>query len=79
MDILIYTAVVLSCTEIVKVAFVITKKFVPFVALMFGALFFVMAYQLGAVTLDYSSIMEALVGVLSAMGIYSGIRATTSK
>lgn len=79
MDILIYTGVVLSCTEIFKISFGITKRFVPLLALGFGALFFIVAYQLGAVNLDYSSIMEALVGVLSAMGIYSGIRATTSK
>lgn len=76
MDILVYTGVVLTITQILKKALRIESKFVPLVALLIGGLFFLTAYILGAVTLDYTSIMNAFVGILSAMGIYSGYSAT---
>ena len=77
MDILVYTAVVLSCTQIIKTAFGIAKRFVPILALGIGGIFFVVAYFTGAVTFDFTSIMNAIVGVLTAMGLYSGVKATT--
>ncbi|HAS92267.1 MAG TPA: hypothetical protein DCS12_08560 [Clostridiales bacterium] len=78
MDILVYTAVVVTITQVFKTAFAIESKFIPFVALGIGALFFAVACFFGATTLEYQSIMDALVGILSAMGLYSSIKSTGS-
>lgn len=76
MDILIYTGVVITLTQVLKTAFGIATKYIPLVALLIGALFFGLAYITGATQIDYQSIMNAIVGIFSAMGLYSGVKAT---
>ena len=76
MDILIYTGVVLTLTQVLKSAFGITSKFIPLVALLIGALFYSVAVLTGVAVLDYTSIMNAIIGIFSAMGLYSGVKNT---
>lgn len=76
MDILIYTGVVLTLTQVLKSALGITSKFVPLVALLIGALFYIVAIFTGATTFDYTSMMNAIIGIFSAMGLYSGVKST---
>ena len=76
MNILVYTGVVLALTQVLKSAFGIKSKFVPLVALFVGAVFYVLAYFTGVVSFGYEPIIEALVGILSAIGVYSGVKNT---
>ena len=79
MDIIVYLGVVLSVTQIFKKAFGITSKFVPLVALLVGSVFYAIAVLTGVATLDYQSIINAVAGILSAMGLYSSTKTITSK
>ena len=75
MDILVYVGVVITLTQVCKTAFGIATRWIPFVALLIGAVFFAIAYFSGVVTINYQSIMDLVVGILSAMGLYSGTKA----
>ena len=76
MDILIFAGVVMALTQVVKIASGVTKRYIPLVALMIGAMLYTLAITSGAVTFSYESIIEALVSVLTALGVYSGAKAT---
>lgn len=76
MDIIVYVGVVLALTQVLKTAIGIKAKYVPLVALLVGGLFYTVAVLTNVATLDYQSIMDVVVGILSAMGLYSGVKAT---
>lgn len=77
MDILIYTGVVITTTQVLKTAFGIKSKYIPLVALAIGALFFGVAYLTGVTKIGYQEIMNAVVGIFSAMGLYSSAKAVS--
>jgi len=79
MDIAVVVVVVVVLTQLLKVAFLIPSRFIPLVALAIGAVFYALAYFTGSVTLDFKTIMDVLVGILSAMGLYSGAKAVAGK
>ena len=77
MDILVYTGVVIALTQVLKTAFGITSKYIPLVALAVGAFFFGIAYLTGETKIGYQEIMNAVVGIFSAMGLYSSAKAVS--
>ena len=76
MDILIFSGVVIALTQVAKIAFGVVKRYIPLVALLIGAGLFTLAIYGGAVDFSYQSVIEALVSVLTALGIYSGVKTT---
>lgn len=79
MNISVYVVVVMALTQLLKSAFTIPTRFIPLIALGIGALFYAIACITGAATFDYQSIIDVLVGILSAMGLYSGAKAVSGK
>lgn len=77
MDIIVYVGVVISLTQVLKTAFGISTRYIPLVALLIGALFFGVAYLTGVTTINYQDIMNAIVGIFSAMGLYSSVKAVS--
>lgn len=76
MNILIFSGIVMAVTEVIKLALGVTGRYIPLVALLVGVAFFTLAYITGEVALDYNSIVSALVSVLTALGLYSGVKNT---
>jgi len=77
MDIVVFTAVIMALTQLLKITLSITSRYVPIVTLGLGVLFFTVAYFTGAVTLSYVEIINTLAAVLASMGLYSGTKAVT--
>lgn len=79
MDIVVFATVVLAVTQVIKTAFNTSKKFVPLVAIITGALFYILAVVTGSTTFGYETVLSALISILTAMGFYSGVKATSGR
>lgn len=80
MNTLILAGLVLSLVQIIKVTFKITSRYIPIVSLIVMVLIMAVAWVYsGYPKIPLDTILTNLVAVLTAMGLYSGAKATIGK
>ena len=76
-DTVLLGGLVLGLVQVVKVTLGVTKRFIPITALVISGLVFgAFAFFEGATVLDWSLVSTALVTALTAVGMWSGTKAT---
>lgn len=77
---LILAGLILSIVQILKVTFKITARYIPVVSLLLMVLVLVGGWiYLGYPKIPLENLVNDLVAVLTAMGLWSGVKATIGK
>lgn len=79
MNTLIFAGVVMALTQVIKIAFVPNKRFIPLIAVIIGMLLYGIGILTGDFSVSFNSIIDSLIAVLSALGLYSGVKASVGK
>lgn len=79
MDIVIIGAIVVGLVQLFKTTFNITSRYVPITTLAVTAILFFIYMQVQNIPANWETIQDGLMVALSAMGLWSGVKATAGK